>query len=250
MKKKIVIIVTLIITVVTLYIIIKNITRSTQMQLSSTNNKLQTTINERGLVLVADDLVANSTNTQDMANNTAYLQSLVDSVSEKGGGTVSIPKGTYYFSVGGSTVSGGEFYIIKCKNNVRIEGSGNNETTGTILKPMGVTKYGLDMFFFNDYAESKFTNPNYLINADFYNFVIDSEGAQGENYNSSGKGFMINLLKDCNWENVTVKNTDGTGFGMDCPINCTINSCIAIGCGKKATTQNVGASGFGIRNRL
>ena len=57
---------------------------------------------------------------------------------------------------------------------------------------------------------------------------------------------MFNLFKDCHWKNVTVKYTDATGFGVDCPIDSTISDCTAIGCGKAAVERSSGASGFGI----
>ena len=145
--------------------------------------------------------------------------------------------------------------------------------TATVLKPYGTTDNGLDMFYYNQYTDSivalekklgiSFTNyedlkqyfgdgnnntidVRYIENADFKNFAIDGTHTIGNTYNSSGKGFMMNLYKDCDWENVVVSNTDGTGFGMDSPINCSINKCIAIGCGKNATSSSAGASGFGI----
>lgn len=100
------------------------------------------------------------------------------------------------------------------------------------------------MFFFNDYRLTG--EANFLENAHFKNFVIDGENATGKKYNSSGKGFMINLFKNCSWDNIVVKNTDGTGFGIDCPINSSITNCTAINCGKGATKDGTGASGFGI----
>jgi len=57
---------------------------------------------------------------------------------------------------------------------------------------------------------------------------------------------MFNLFKNCHWENVVVKNTDATGFGVDCPMNGSMKNCVAIHCGKGATEQHGGASGFGI----
>lgn len=177
-----------------------------------------------------------------MAANTAELQRCVDEASAKGGGAVYIPAGTYYFASQGLNRRGNEEYVCMPKDNVTVIGAGRD----TVLKPVGRSSGGLDMFYFNEYADSGFTNPKYLVNADFRDFVIDGELANADRYTSAGKGFMINLYKDCDWYNVVVKNTDGTGFGMDCPINCTIISCEAYNCGKLATTSNVGASGFGI----
>jgi len=203
------------------------------------------------IIYYADMLIKNSTNFSDMQYNTNKLQELVDIASENNGGTVKIPAGTYYFSPGGTNVRNVEMYVIKCKDNVEIIGAGMDEINGTILKPVGNYDLPLDMFYYIDYDDNGFKEEDkdaYLINADFRDFVIDSELTKALNnfYNSGGKGFMINLFKDCDWENVMVKNTDGTGFGMDCPVNSTVTNCIAIGCGKAATSNDVGASGFGI----
>ena len=227
------------------------------------------------------DLVPNSNNASDMRNNTINLQRAIDLVSESGGGSVQMPAGTFYFSLGGRSNNWlKERYVIKPKNNVHLIGAGTNENnTGelTILKPYfkcdGSGAGSMDMFYFNNYADTGFNNLStvnintrrdvnytnmdgnpsvlknqtvYLINADFSNFVIDGAEVQGCSYETDGKGFMINLFKDCDWNNVVVKNTDATGFGIDCPINSTINNCVAINCGKNATTNSEGASGFGI----
>lgn len=189
---------------------------------------------------------SNSYNSDVAKANTKKLQTIIDEVSNKGGGIVYIPQGTYYFESAGKNSAGTEDYVIKCKNNVTLIGAGTSESSGTILKPYGETDKGLDMFYYNEYRDSNFKNTEYLINADFKNFVINAEETKTKTYTSAGKGFMINLFKDCDWENIVVKNTDGTGFGMNCPINSTIKKCVASNCGKTATESQSGASGFGI----
>lgn len=210
--------------------------------------------------------------------NTINLQNAIDELSSSGGGILNLPSGTYYFAEGGSSPSG-EQYAIKPKNNVKIVGAGNDETTSskrTTLKPYyrcpnNGEKGSMDMFYFNNYKDANFPKDAttstkvdvpyidingkskvlenqtvYLINADFSDFIIDGAEVKGCTYETDGKGFMINVFKDCDWENVTVKNTDATGFGVDCPINSTITNCKAINCGKQATPNSEGASGFGI----
>lgn len=191
---------------------------------------------------VVAELVAGSQDTAVMAANTIELQACVDRVSASGGGTVYIPSGTYYFSSQGPNKRGNEEYVCMPKDNVLVMGAGRT----TVLMPVGVTERGLDMFYYNEYADSGFTNPQFLVNADFRDFVIDGNYSNAQRYTSAGKGFMINLFEDCDYYNVVVKNTDGTGFGMDCPVNCTIRYCEAYNNGKLATTSNAGASGFGI----
>ena len=191
---------------------------------------------------VTANLTAGTQNSSVMAANTAELQRCVDAAHDAGGGTVVLPKGTFYFSTQGVNARGFENYVCIPRDNVTVEGQG----IYTVLMPVGQTPGGLDMFYFNEYADSGFKNPLYLVNADFRNFVIDGGLAHSDRYTSAGKGFMINLYKDCDYDNVIVMNTDGTGFGMDCPINCTIRNCEAFGCGKAATTSSAGASGIGM----
>lgn len=220
------------------------------------------------------DLISNSKLEKDIRNNTKILQSAMDKVSALGGGTVYLPGGTYYFKQGG-TSNRKEKFVIKCKDNVRLKGNGVKGSSATILKPLysntnSSMSGGLDMFYFNNYSESSFSHKDsdrfnitytdmdgksqtltnqkiYLDNADFEDFIIDGNDAHNKyNYDSSGKGFMINLFRDSDWNNVVVMNTDATGFGMDCPINSTVTNCVAINCGKAASESDGGASGFGI----
>lgn len=220
------------------------------------------------------DLISNSKLEKDIRNNTKILQSAMDKVSALGGGTVYLPGGTYYFKQGG-TSNRKEKFVIKCKDNVRLKGNGVKGSSATILKPLysntnSSVSGGLDMFYFNNYSESSFSHKDsdrfnitytdmdgksqtltnqkiYLDNADFEDFIIDGNDAHNKyNYDSSGKGFMINLFRDSDWNNVVVMNTDATGFGMDCPINSTVTNCVAINCGKAASESDGGASGFGI----
>lgn len=169
--------------------------------------------------------------------NSKNLQNLIDEVSITGG-TIYIPAGEYEFAENGTQTIGA--HCIKMKSNVSIFGDGEQ----TVLRPVGESAYGLDMFYFNDYLDTG--EPVYLENCTFRDFIIDAEKTSCQTYTSAGKGFMFNLFRNCHWERVTVMNTDATGFGMDCPMDSSISGCTAIGCGKAATVENGGASGFGI----
>ncbi len=169
--------------------------------------------------------------------NSKALQTLIDEASLEGK-TIYIPAGEYEFAENGRQTIGS--HCIKMRSGVSIVGDGEK----TVLKPIGETRYGLDMFYFNDYLDTG--NAVYLENCRFEGFVIDASGTSCEVYTSAGKGFMFNLFKNCHFKNVTVKNTDATGFGVDCPIDSTITYCTAAGCGKAATDESSGASGFGI----
>ena len=182
--------------------------------------------------------------------NTKYLQKLVDEAKKDQ--IIKLPAGTFYFSSGGEIVRGNENYVAKLNSNVHIEGAGINEDKDgeyTILKPYadaGTIENGLDMFYWNELADSNGKNPEYIEDVSFKNFIIDGEDVRGNVYNSSGKGFMISLCRNCSWDTMIVRNTDGTGFGMDNVINGSITNSIAINCGKNATVSSPGGSGFGI----
>lgn len=249
-------------------------------------------------------LIRDSKDESAMRLNTWNLQTAIDELSNKGGGTIELPSGTFYFSYGGDAIRAGnsgfsEKYAIRPRNNVLIIGKGVDGSSATILKPYNNVASdcdpGIDMFYFNNYADSGFesnkgekyfenfsdkydTNVNvrwnhlsspdsdemisgeleesslYLINADFKDFVVDGEENGANCYTSAGKAFMINLFKDCDWDNVVVQNINATGFGMDSPINSTIKNCKAINCGRYAKIQYQGSnlekapggSGFGI----
>ena len=251
LKNKIFIIVILLFSLVTISVIFTIRKIELNKNISTDGKSSNVTMEYQGLVVTASDLVKDSTNQTDMQNNTARLQSHIDNVSNSGGGVVRIPAGTYYFASAGANVRNVEEYVIKCRDNVVIEGAGTNENDAnkyTILKPKGkvsLSQGGIDMFYFNDYID--YSEERYLDNADFKNFIIDGGEVEENKYNSSGKGFMINLFKNCDWENVIVRNTYGTGFGMDCPINSTIKNCKAINCGRGVTSdKDPGGSGFGI----
>ena len=169
--------------------------------------------------------------------NSRNLQNLINSLTQNGG-TIYIPSGEYTFCENGTQTIGS--HCIKMQSNVNIVGEGES----TVLKPTGASSYGLDMFYFNDYLDVN--TANYLENCRFENFTIDASATSCEVYTSAGKGFMFNLFRNCHWDNVTVKNTDATGFGVDCPLESTIADCVAINCGKAANEQSGGASGFGI----
>ncbi len=171
------------------------------------------------------------------AENSKNLQNLIDTLSENGG-TIYIPSGEYTFFENGKQSIGS--HCIKMKSNVCIIGDGET----TVLKPTGSSQYGLDMFYFNDYLD--FNSANYLENCRFENFTIDAAATACAVYTSAGKGFMFNLFRNCHFKNVTVKNTDATGFGVDCPLESSIVDCTASNCGKAATKEHGGASGFGI----
>lgn len=180
---------------------------------------------------------------EEAAYNSALLQQAIDDASKKSG-SVHLGPGTFYFAWTKATDDGN--CVIKMRDNVEVRGSGKD---ATILKPLGryamtgEAPHGIDMFHYDGFDDRR-----YLDNASFYDFTIDGESTQGSlrGYNASGKGFFFKLFRGCTWERVEVRNTDGTGFGADYPVDCVMRDCTAIGCGKNATADSYGASGFGV----
>lgn len=208
--------------------------------------------------------------------NTSILRAAIDNA--KYGDIIKIPEGTYLFAInpndsaatnidemGDGAEGSYEYHVIEMKSGITVIGEGQNDT---ILMPVGEYDYGLDMFYWNKYSEalregtiespktpSEIDNREWLWlnNVHFKNFTIDSAKTRYKDpnkYNAKGKGFFFSLCKDSTWSNVSVKNTEGTGFGMDLLVNVDITDCYAEGCGKvgKGTDfkPGVGGSGFGI----
>lgn len=186
-----------------------------------------------------------------MQQNTKELQEAIDYAADHGGGTVTIPVGRYYFAPIANNftdnsfiaASDREWHIISCRSLVTLRGA--ESSWDTVLYPMGEKDQPIDMFYFADLLETG--APTYLEQAEFENFTVDCRYAvnQGK-YTAKGKGFYFVLLSDCHWRNVNVRNSDGTGFGVDCPIRCSMKGCEAVQCGKQAVDGKIGASGFGI----
>ena len=96
--------------------------------------------------------------------NSKALQALIDKAALSGA-TVYIPAGEYEFAENGKQKIGS--HCIKMRSGVSIVGDGEK----TVLKPVGSSYYGMDMFYFNDYIDKG--EALYLENCRFENFVID-----------------------------------------------------------------------------
>ncbi len=214
---------------------------------SNSNSSNTSSSNKKYLIegnFLSDGVVTDKEKTA-MEYNTKTLQDLVN--NSKSNEIIIISSGIYYFSKGGTAPN--EDYVIKLVNNTTIVGSGTSGDTATILKPYApnnTIEYGMDMFYYNNVTDSGKKEAKYLENVNFSNFVIDGNDVRAKQYTSAGKGFMINLCKNCTWDNMIVRNTDGTGFGMDNLINGKITNSTAENCGKLAPIDSGGGAGFGI----
>lgn len=175
--------------------------------------------------------------------NSNALQTLIDTLHKNGGGTIYIPAGEYVFAQKYTGDYGGTCVYIR--SNVNIVGDG----ASTVLLPTGTEDKCFNMFAdetITEFILNKDGDWPYLENCVFKDCVIDGKDQHCQTYSTSGKGFALLNLKNCHWQNVIVRNMDATGFGMDCPVHCSIVGCMAENCGKAAIVDSPGASGFGI----
>lgn len=135
--KRIFLIILLIIAITTSIIILLNIKNLRLNNIikkeKQASNKLEKYEN-KGIILTAEL----NEGREEGANNTKYLQELINIVSDNGGGIIKIPAGTYYFTQAQKNSSGMGYHAIMAKNNVIIEGAGTDESDKnkcTILKP-------------------------------------------------------------------------------------------------------------------
>ena len=225
--------------------------------ISTSNGSIQVQLNEVNstLNIPSDKLIMYSDTKEKvkMDTNTSNLQYVVDAVSSAGGGVITIKAGNYYMTPGGYSDDNGRnnHYVIFAKDNVTIAGTlGSDGDLLTTFLPYGAEVNGITMF---QYFQKDWNNIKYLDNADYRDFKIDGINATTTgNFFAQGKGFAFVIAKNCDWYNVEVQNTNGTGFGMDELVNSTVINCSANACGNYGlfdstqTPPRVGASGFGI----
>lgn len=243
-------------------------------KISTSNGSIEVQLQKSGvnINIPADKLIMykGSKEASKMAANTANLQYVVDAVSNAGGGVVKVAAGDYYMTMGNSDG------VITAKNNVTIAGTlGSDGDLLTTFFPYGTHEQGLNMFRndrpnplvkedYNVYTKEQLDaidEEGFLINADFRDFRIDGVYVKTEGaFLAQGKGFSFVIVKDCDWYNVEVQNTNGTGFGMDELRNSNVINCSANACGtynytngqggfvdeEPSVKSHVGASGFGI----
>lgn len=180
--------------------------------------------NKSGVYYVATDYDISA----DAEDNTHALQSLVDTISAKGGGVIFFPVGTYNFKKAATK------YAVLMKSNVSILGE-NIETT--ILKQSEAVPYSL--FYFMGSADSP------IIGCRFSDFTVDaySTGDVNEVY---GKAFFFQYVKNCVFDSLVLKGTVATALGIDFLDNVSIRNVNCIDCGRIYGGGSVGTSGIGI----
>lgn len=174
-------------------------------------------------------------------DNTPALQTLMDSVSENGGGTIFFPVGTYKFkkarTQASGTYSGNHVYAVLAKSNVSIVGE---NIENTILKCTEATPYSL---FYRYVGNSN----NTIHGCTYSNFTVDCYNT-GNNNKVWGKVFFYQYVKDCIFRDLILKGTVATAMGIDYLDNVEINNVTCIDCGRTFVSESstTGTSGIGI----
>lgn len=211
------------------------------------NKNIPTSFSKTNFTAAKYALIPSKKDADSMTKNRERLQKVMNMVSEAGGGQIKLDAGDFYFNPDMKNTHKHEFgntllHCLLVKNNVTFSGTRQNNMIATWLYPVSNEASACDMFCEYDKV---------TVNADFKDFGIDGKYCinNDKDYLCRAKGFMIAPMEKCDWYNVIVMNTGGTGFGVDMPVNCTITNCTAIGCGKDCTASDStqsGASGFGI----
>ena len=174
-------------------------------------------------------------------DNTPALQSLMNLVSDNGGGTIFFPVGTYKFkkasTQAGGTYDPGHEYAILAKSNVSIIGE---NIENTILKCVEATPYSLFYRFVGN-------SDNTIHGCTYSNFTVDCYDT-GSTNRVFGKVFFYQYVKDCVFRDLILKGTIATAMGIDFLDNVEINNVTCIDCGRTFISEGAtsGTSGIGI----
>lgn len=164
----------------------------------------------------------------DVEDNTPALQTMVDTISEAGGGIIFFPVGTYKFKKAATK------YAVLMKSNVSIVGE---NIENTILKQSEAVPYSL--FYFMGSADSPITGCH------FSDFTVDAYDT-GDTNEVYGKAFFFQYVKNCAFDNLMLKGTVATALGIDYLDNVSIRNINCIDCGRTYAGGNTGTSGIGI----
>lgn len=164
----------------------------------------------------------------DAEDNSPALQTLMNTVSSNGGGTIFFPIGTYNFK------KAGQKYAIYAKSNVSIIGENIEKT---ILKCSEALPYAL--FYYMGDVDTPITGCSYS------NFTVDGYST-GNNNSVEGKAFYYQYVKNSVFRDIILQGTVATALGIDYLDNVEINNVTCIDCGRTYTGTETGTSGIGI----
>lgn len=157
----------------------------------------------------------------DNFSNSAALNSLIDYLNNHGGGTIKFGRGIYSFDARVWVRSG--INIIGCNRH------------HTIFRMFGDTNYSL----FDNGVRA-------VYNAKFQSFTIDGYDHNPPVYSTDGKGFNFHYAIDCEFSDLNLRGTQGTGIGTDFLHGVKIFNNHVVECGRGWTEGGEGGSGIGI----
>lgn len=179
--------------------------------------------------------------TQDADDNSLKFQQMVDELSQNGGGTIYVPRGTYKFDTSNGQYiegTGGCKCCIKAKSNVSIVGE---SLTDSVFKMTGHSSQGVCMFGYNSA-----TNKTPIEGCTYRNFTVNGEECTIDTYSSDGKAFFYQYVKNCVWRDLRLIGTPATSLGIDFLDNVVIDSIYCYESGRIHADNSPGGAGVGI----
>lgn len=179
--------------------------------------------------------------TQDADDNSLKFQQMVDELSQNGGGTIYVPRGTYKFDTSNGQYiegTGGCKCCIKAKSNVSIVGE---SLTDSVFKMTGHSSQGVCMFGYNSA-----TNKTPIEGCTYRNFTVNGEECTIDTYSSDGKAFFYQYVKNSVWRDLRLIGTPATSLGIDFLDNVVIDSIYCYESGRIHADNSPGGAGVGI----
>lgn len=179
--------------------------------------------------------------TQDADDNSLKFQQMVDELSQNGGGTIYVPRGTYKFDTSNGQYiegTGGCKCCIKAKSNVSIVGE---SLTDSVFKMTGHSSQGVCMFGYNSA-----TNKTPIEGCTYRNFTVNGEECTIDTYSSDGKAFFYQYVKNSVWGDLRLIGTPATSLGIDFLDNVVIDSIYCYESGRIHADNSPGGAGVGI----
>lgn len=172
-------------------------------------------------------------------DNSSAMQELMISLSQKGGGVIFVPNGTYKFKA-----------QMIAYSNVSILGE---SVDNTILKVARDSDDGKEIaLFYHHYPENKQALLSNPIKSCFYkNFTVDMSEMTVDTYRTGNKAFYYQNVQDCVFEDLKLIGTPATALGIDCLVNTHINRIYCENCGRTWETGGLyGGAAIGIGTGL
>lgn len=159
-------------------------------------------------------------------DDTAAFRALVDYCYQKGGGIIQLPAGSIRITD-----------QITWQDHVSLVGAGMEATT-ILMEGTGYAAIDFDRDVSGN--EARFHG------VAFRDFGIDGIKCTGEANPVGTKGIFLLYMERCVFQNLLIKNTIGTGLGVDYLRDCLIENVHTVNCGKDWVEGEAGQAGIGI----